>query len=130
MKLFIGTLGLNIPIANLFFEGPGTITRLLPGFLFCVVWQQSDLFWHLGLNRQVKTGELLPTVGIANTLTWMRALGASFLLGRLIGGDCSPSLVALLFLFCGGVADILWLQGPRYNQKPNKMGENDHCWAD
>src|ERR1700733_11847564 len=22
--------------------------RLLPGFLFCVVWQQSDLFWHLG----------------------------------------------------------------------------------
>src|SRR5260370_19458896 len=94
-------------MARLFFEGPGTTSLLLSGFLFFVAWKQSDLFWHLGLNRQVKTGELLPTVGIANTLTWLRALGASFLLGRLIGGRSTPSLVGFLVFLCGGVDDIL-----------------------
>ena len=59
ITLLISMLALAILIASLFFEGAGTTERLLPGFLLCVVWQQSDLFWHLGLNRQVKTGELL-----------------------------------------------------------------------
>jgi len=132
ITLFIGTLGLAILIANLFFEGPGTTTRLLPGFLFCVVWQQSDLFWHLGLNRQVKTGELLPTVGIANTLTWLRALGASFLLGRLIGGISTPSWLALLVFLGGVVTDILDGQVARYTQTQSKLGqigdgETDFC---
>jgi phosphatidylglycerophosphate synthase len=129
---FIGTLALAILIASLFFEGPGTTTRLLPGFLCCVVWQQSDLFWHLGLNRQVKTGELLPTVGIANTLTWMRALGASYLLGRLVSGIGTPSWLALLVLLAGVITDILDGQIARYTQTQSKLGqigdgETDFC---
>src|SRR5215469_6705529 len=40
ITIFIGTLALAVSIASFFFEGPGTTTRLLPGFLFCVVWQQ------------------------------------------------------------------------------------------
>ncbi|HEY7418610.1 MAG TPA: CDP-alcohol phosphatidyltransferase family protein [Ktedonobacteraceae bacterium] len=32
-------------------EGFSTAIRLLPGLVFCVAWQQCDLFWHLGLNR-------------------------------------------------------------------------------
>src|SRR5947209_11873392 len=44
---------------SFFLEGPGITFRLLPGFLFCVAWQQSDMFWHLGLNSQIRTGKLL-----------------------------------------------------------------------
>jgi len=120
---FIGTLALAMLMASLFFEGPGTTTRLLPGFLFCIVWQQSDLFWHLGLNRQVKTGELLPTVGIANTLTWMRALGASYLLGRLVGGIGTPSWLALLVFLGGVVTDILDGQAARCTRTQSKLGQ-------
>jgi phosphatidylglycerophosphate synthase len=132
ITLFIGTLALAMLIVSLFFEGPGTTTHLLPGFFLCVVWQQSDLFWHLGLNRQVKTGELLPTVGIANTLTWLRALGASFLLGRLIGGVSTSSWLALLVFLGGVVTDILDGQIARYTQTQSKLGqigdgETDFC---
>ena len=123
ITIFIGTLALAFSIASFFFEGPGTTTRLLPGFLFCVVWQQSDLFWHLGLNRQVKTGELLPTVGIANTLTWLRALGASYLLGRMVGGISTPSWLALLILLGGAVTDILDGQVARRTQTQSKLGQ-------
>src|SRR5579859_7159436 len=79
-------LAIAILISNVFFEGMNPSLRLLPGFLFFVFWQQSDLFWHLGLNRQVQTRILLPTVGVANTCTWLRGLGAAYLLGRLVGG--------------------------------------------
>src|SRR5258708_33064780 len=86
ITLLIGVLALAVLAASFIFEGLQTALRLLPGFLFCVAWQQSDLFWHLGLNRQVGTGKRLPTVGRANVLTWLRGLVASFLLGRLVGG--------------------------------------------
>ena len=52
------------------------LLALLPGLVVCVVWQQSDLFWHLGLNRSLQ-GRLLPTIGIANILTELRGLGAA-----------------------------------------------------
>src|SRR5258708_959149 len=96
--LLISMLVLVMLGASFIFEGPHTALRLLPGFLFCAAWQQSDLFWHLGLNRQKQTGKLLPVVGVANTLTWVRGLGAAFLLGRLVGGVSSPSWLALLVL--------------------------------
>lgn len=123
ITFLIGMLAIAILIASLFFEGPGITIRLLPGFLFCVVWQQSDLFWHLGLNRQVKTGTLLPTVGVANTLTWLRGLVASFLFGRLIGGVSTPSWPALLVFLAGIATDIL--DGPvaRYTRTQSKLGQ-------
>jgi phosphatidylglycerophosphate synthase len=132
ITLLISMLALVILIASLFFEGAGTTERLLPGFLLCVVWQQSDLFWHLGLNRQVKTGELLPTVGLANTLTWLRALGASYLLGRLVGGISTSSWLALLVFLGGVITDILDGQIARCTGTQSKLGqigdsETDFC---
>jgi phosphatidylglycerophosphate synthase len=105
--LLIGALALAILIACFMFEGPEKTLRLIPGFLFCAAWLQSDLLWHLGLNRHIRTGKLFTVVGAANTLTWLRGLGASFLLGRLTGGINTPSWLALLVFLCGIVTDIL-----------------------
>src|SRR5438270_11622251 len=120
--LFIGTLAVTIILINFLFEGAGQTVRLLPGFLFCVVWQQGDLFWHLGLNRQVQTGKLLPTLGLANVFTWMRGLGASYLLGRLVGGLGTPSWLALVVFLCGIATDILDGQVARSTQTQSKLG--------
>lgn len=128
----IGTLALAVLVVNVIFEGPDQALQLMPGFLFCVAWQQSDLFWHLGLNRQAGTSKLLPTVGAANTLTWLRGLGASYLLGRLVGGLSTPSWMALLVFLIGVVTDILDGQVARLTQTLNKLGriadgEADFC---
>lgn len=123
ITVFIGTLVIAILLISFSLEGPATTIRLLPGFLFCVVWLQGDLFWHLGLNRLAKTGELLPTVGVANTLTWLRGLAASFLLGRLIGGVTTPSWLALLVFLAGIVTDILDGQVARYTRTQSKLGQ-------
>jgi phosphatidylglycerophosphate synthase len=120
--LLIGMLALAALVASFLFEGPIVALHLLPGFLFCVAWQQSDLFWHLGLNRQTGTGKLLPKVGAANTLTWVRGLGASFLLGRFVGGISSPSWLALLVFLSGAVTDILDGQIARRTQTQTKLG--------
>ena len=105
--MLIGALVLAIFVACFMFEGPEKTLHLIPGFLFCATWLQSDLFWHLGLNRHFRTGKLFPVVGAANTLTWLRGLGASFLLGRLAGGINTPSWLALLVFLCGIATDIL-----------------------
>jgi len=120
--LLIGILALAMLAASFIFEGPIVALHLLPGFLFGVAWQQSDLFWHLGLNRQTGTGKLMPKIGVANTLTWLRGLGASFLLGRLAGGISSPSWLALLVLLGGAVTDILDGQIARRTQTQTKLG--------
>ena len=122
--LFIGILAVALLATMLFFEGPNVMVRFLPGFVFCVAWQQSDLFWHLGLNRHAQTGELLPRVGVANTLTLLRGLSASYLLGRLIGGLTTPSWLALLVFLAGGVAtDILDGQVARAMKTQSKLGQ-------
>lgn len=112
-----------IVLTNLLIEGPGRTLRLLPIFLFCVTWQQMDLFWHLGLNRQPETGKLLPKVGMANFFTWLRGLGASYLLGRLLGGISTPTPLALLVFLGGVVTDILDGQVARYTRTQSKLGQ-------
>ncbi len=119
----IGILVVVILAACLLFEGSNITLRILPGFLFCTIWQQSDLFWHLGLNRSAKTGTLLPELGMANTLTWLRALGASFLLGRLVGGIRTASELALLVFLCGVVTDMLDGQVARRTGTQSKLGQ-------
>lgn len=121
---FIGMLAVMIFATTLFFEGASVALQLLPGFVFCVAWQQSDLFWHLGLNRNAQTGEILPKVGVANTLTLLRGLSASYLLGRLVGGLLTPSWLALLVFLCGGVVtDILDGQVARATKTQSKLGQ-------
>ena len=119
----IGLLVVVILLVCFALEGSSTTLRILPGFLFCAIWQQSDLYWHLGLNRQVRTGALLPTVGIANTLTWLRAFGASFLLGRLLGGISTSSRLALLVFLCCVATDILDGQIAQRTGTQSKLGQ-------
>jgi phosphatidylglycerophosphate synthase len=120
---FVALLALIILIGNGLFAGLADSLRLLPGFLFCVAWQQSDLFWHLGLNRSTQSGQLLPNIGVANTLTWLRGLGASYLLGRLIGGLAVPSGLALAIFLCGIATDILDGQIARHTVTQSKLGQ-------
>jgi phosphatidylglycerophosphate synthase len=147
VSLTAGILG-----GTLVFEGAVTAARLLPGLLFCVVWQQSDLFWHLGLNRRVgndvgtnvlhpgrsgrntfvptsglddtdQPGALLPTVGLANVLTGLRGLGAGYLLGRLLGGLATPSGIALGVFMVGVVTDIFDGLVARHTRTQSKLGQ-------
>lgn len=117
-------------IANGLFAGLADTLHLLPGFVFCVAWQQSDLFWHLGLNRSAQSGKLLPTIGVANTLTWLRGLGASYLLGRLAGGLAIPSNLALAIFLFGITTDILDGQLARYTATRSKLGQIADAEAD
>lgn len=119
----ISLLALVILIGNGLLAGLADTLRLLPGFIFCVVWQQSDLFWHLGLNRSAQSGKLLPRIGIANTLTLLRGLCASYLLGRLMGGLAIPSGLALAIFLCGIATDILDGQIARRTATQSKLGQ-------
>jgi len=126
----IALLALIILIANGLFAGAADTIRLFPGFVFCVVWQQSDLFWHLGLNRSVESGKLLPGLGLANTLTWLRGLGTSYLLGRLIGGLPISSGLALAIFMYGITTDILDGPSARRTGMQSKLGQIADAEAD
>jgi phosphatidylglycerophosphate synthase len=142
VTMLIFSLAVVILAANFLFEGLESTLRLLPSFVFCVIWQQSDLFWHLGLNRQYLLGQsgqstqtgqktqLLPTVGVANTFTWLRALGASYLIGRLIGGLATPNWLALPVFLGALVTDILDGQVARRTQTASKLGQIADAEAD
>ena len=119
----IAILTVSMLILCVIFEGSNSTLHILPGFLFCVLWQQSDLYWHLGLNRQTQTGIFLPTVGVANTFTWLRAFGASFLLGRLVGGISTPSWLALSVFLYGIATDILDGRIARRTNTQSKLGQ-------
>ena len=128
--LLIATLAVAMILLNFLLEGAERTLRFFPDFLFCVAWQQSDLFWHLGLNRQAQTGKLFPTLGLANVFTWLRGLGASYLLGRLVGGLSTASWLALV-VFIGGIAtDILDGQVARSAQMDSKLGKIGDAEAD
>jgi len=121
--VLMSVLMMGVGVAAYFFEGTSVTLRLLPGFLLCVTWQQCDLFWHLGLNKQVQTGVQLQKVGIANILTGLRGLGASFLLARLVGGVMTPVELALFVFLLGVVTDILDGQVARYTKTQSKLGQ-------
>lgn len=126
----IALLTLCILIADSLLAGAADALRLFPGFVFCVAWQQSDLFWHLGLNRSIESGKLLPGLGPGNILTWLRGLGASYLLGRLSGGlAISPGLALAVFI-SGITTDML--DGPiaRRTGTRSKLGQIADAEAD
>ncbi|HEV2659951.1 MAG TPA: CDP-alcohol phosphatidyltransferase family protein, partial [Ktedonobacteraceae bacterium] len=132
ITLLFGVLAGILLLITFLSSGTSALLHLLPGLVFCVAWQQSDLFWHLGLNRRVETGELLPHVGIANILTGLRGLAASYLLSRLIGGLATPSALALLVFLCGILTDILdglWARRARTQSRLGQImdGEADFC---
>lgn len=128
--LLIGSLAIVMLVATLVFEGRNAMLYLLPGFLFCVVWQQSDLFWHLGLNRQLQTGELLQRIGLANILTGLRGLCAAFLIGRLMSGLTTSSGLVLCVLLIGIVTDMLDGLVARSTSMQSKLGQIIDAEAD
>lgn len=119
----VALLALVMLIGNGLLAGLADTLRLLPGFVFCMVWQQSDLFWHLGLNRATRSGQLMQNIGVANTLTWLRGLGASYLLGRLIGGLTISSELALAVFLGGIVTDMLDGLIARRTGMQSKLGQ-------
>ena len=123
VTMCIAALSAFMLLASALLEGPGIALRLLPGFALCVAWQQSDLYWHLGLLRQAQTGTLLPVVGSANILTLLRGLAASLLLGRLVGGVSTPTTLVLALFLCGIVTDILDGQVARLSRTQSKFGQ-------
>ncbi|HEU5377103.1 MAG TPA: CDP-alcohol phosphatidyltransferase family protein, partial [Ktedonobacteraceae bacterium] len=130
LTCLVMSLALLILLNNDLFGGLADTLRLLPGFLLCIAWQQADLFWHLGLNRSVQSGKLLPNIGTANTLTWLRGLGASYLLGRLLGGLAIPSGLALAIFLCGIATDILDGLIARRTGTQSKLGQIADAEAD
>lgn len=123
VSLALGVLPIVLLVATYGLEGWAITLRLLPGFLFCVAWQISDMYWHLGLNREPATGVLFPHVGAANFCTLLRGLIASYLLGRLVGGVTTPTLLILLAFLCGIVTDILDGQIARHTRTRSKLGQ-------
>lgn len=132
VTVFILLLALIIVVGDMLVAGLSDAVRLFPGFIFCVVWQQSDLFWHLGLNRSIRTGELMQHIGVANTLTWLRGLGASYLLSRFMAGLVVPSELALVVFLVGSLTDVLDGYSARATNTQSKLGqiadaESDFC---
>jgi phosphatidylglycerophosphate synthase len=123
-------LALGVLICNGLLLGFADTLRLLPWFVFCVAWQQSDLFWHLGLNRSTQNDKLLLHIGVANTLTWLRALGASYLLARFVSGLTIASGLALVIFLAGILTDILDGQIARYTATQTKLGQVADAEAD
>ncbi len=113
-------------------EGVGAALRCAPVMLLCVTWQASDVFWHLGLNRQSQTGEIFQSVGWANIFTLLRGVGTAFLLGRYIGGLSTPTTLLFVIFLLGIVTDILDGQIARRTRTESKLGrildaETDFC---
>jgi len=130
--LFMALLTVGILGSTLAFEGRGATLRLLPGLLFCIIWQQSDLFWHLGLIRSPSNSTLFQKVGIATTLTSLRGLCVAFLLSRLVGGLPTSSALALSVFLIGVATDILDGFVARSTHTQSKWGqimdgETDFC---
>lgn len=118
----IGALALALLIGNLVLQGAFSTLRLLPGFLFCVVWQINDLYWHLGLNRNARD-DIYPTIGLATMLTHVRGVVASFLLGRLVGGLATPVWLALVCFLVGILTDIQDGQVAQRTHTQSKLGQ-------
>jgi phosphatidylglycerophosphate synthase len=131
MTLLIILFAAAMLFVTFVFEGTAAL-RLLSGLAFCVVWQQSDLFWHLGLNRHARTGALLWKIGLASTLSGLRGLCASYLLARLLGGLATSPELALSVFLAGITSDILDGQVARLTDTQSRLGqiidgETDFC---
>jgi phosphatidylglycerophosphate synthase len=100
--------------------------------ILCVAWQASDVFWHLGLNRRSRAGQMYQSIGWANIFTLLRGVGTAFLLGRYTGGLKTPTTLLLVIFLLGVITDILDGQIARRTQTESKLGgmldaETDFC---
>ncbi len=130
VSLVLGVLAFALVVLSYGLGGLAITLRLLPGFLFCLAWQISDLYWHLGLNREPLTESLYSSVGAANFCTQVRGLIASYLLGRLLGGVPTPTILILLAFPGGMVTDMLDGYIARATHTQSKLGQISDGEAD
>lgn len=130
VSIALGVLALALLGSTCALEGLALTLRLFPGFLFFVTWQISDLYWHLGLNRQPFPGALLPIVGAANFCTQLRGLIASYLLARLAGGVLTSTMLVLTAFLCGTFIDVLDGQIARRTHIQSRLGQITDAEAD
>jgi len=71
-----------------------------------VVLQQADAYVHLGLNRRLRDGVLLPVIGPATWLSYTRGTIAYWLLAAIISGINLPGL-APTAVVVGALTDAL-----------------------
>jgi phosphatidylglycerophosphate synthase len=113
-------------------EDAEAVLRCAPTMILCIVWQASDVFWHLGLNRRPQTRQLYQSIGWANIFTLVRGVGTAFLSGRYIGGLATPTMLLLVVFLLGVVTDILDGWVARRTQTVSRLGqmldaETDFC---
>jgi len=130
VSIALGMLAFSLFAVSYGLEGSTIALRLLPGFLFCVAWQIGDLYWHLGLNREPQRSALYSNVGVANFCTQVRGLIASYVLGRLIGGVPTPTILILSAFLCGMVTDMLDGYIARRTRIQSKLGQISDGEAD
>lgn len=130
VSLALGVLALALVAVTYRLEGSTITLRLLPGFLFCVAWQISDLYWHLGLNRELSTGAIYSSIGAANFCTQVRGLIASYVLGRLVVGVPTPTILILSAFLCGVITDMLDGFIARRTHTRSKLGQISDSEAD
>jgi len=123
LTILLSMLTLFILAAISSSEGIPTTLRMLPGMVICLTWQQSDLFWHLGLNRDPQTGVLRQELGVANTLTALRGLATAVLIARLVAGLSTSSRLALTVSVAGILSDILDGEVARRTDTRSRLGQ-------
>jgi phosphatidylglycerophosphate synthase len=83
--------------------------------------QQADAYVHLGLNRRLSDGLLLPDLGLATSLTYLRGTLACWQLAGTLAGTDSPALAPGM-LAIGTITDILDGMIARRQQRTTKLG--------
>lgn len=109
VSLGVGLLGLAGLAVIWLVEGQPVALNVLPTLALCLIVQQSDVFVHLGLNRDTD-GQLRQRLGLPTTLTLLRGTLAGLLVAHLLRGLVPPPALTL-GLYLPGIATDL-LDGP------------------
>jgi phosphatidylglycerophosphate synthase len=102
-------------------HGPKKARRLGRMLALGLALQQADAYVHLGMNRRLSDGLLLPDLGLAIWLTYLRGTLACWLLASTLA-DSELPMLAPGVLVLGTVTDVLDGQLARRQQRATKLG--------
>lgn len=122
-RLTLGLLaGSACPLAMAWWTGSARqARRMAMPLLAGLLWQQADAYVHLGINRRLRDGVLLPDLGPALWLSYLRGTTAHWLLSATLADIDLPGLGPCALLV-GAVTDSL--DGPlaRGKDRATKLG--------
>ncbi len=87
-------------------EGQRAALNVLPTLALCLAVQQSDVFVHLGLNRDPDR-QMRERLGLPTTLTLIRGMLAGLLVAHLLRGQIPPPALMLGVYLPGMATDLL-----------------------